>query len=201
MQGDWRTASLSILTPFMQDPGLTSATTSASAANPGSDLCLSCGLCCNGVLYSHLRLSPDEPSITSPPNLLPFLDDDGRGWSQPCPCYQGRECHIYDLRPRICRAYQCHVLQDYANGSLTLEEAMERIAEAQALVRSIEENLDAGQTAEPLWRRAADLIAEAHSASSPENGVEPALLMDLAALRVLLQKNFDSSAFQLAATE
>jgi Fe-S-cluster containining protein len=92
-----------------------------------SDLCLSCGLCCQGALHDQVPLDEDElaraarlrlPLVESPLRLAFHL---------PCPRLVDRRCTVYDERPRTCASYACGVLLAYGAGEIDEATALMRI--------------------------------------------------------------------------
>jgi Fe-S-cluster containining protein len=92
------------------------------------NLCLSCGLCCNGLLFKDLPLTEEE--------LIPFVElkpktekrGSGLFLSLPCIAWESdKGCTKYNDRPKVCRDFKCKVLVKYENKELTYEQAMEKI--------------------------------------------------------------------------
>lgn len=93
-------------------------------------LCESCGLCCDGTLFAHVEVTPEELADLS--GRVTLSDD----WSlllQPCSALEGCRCSVYPSRPRICRAYRCSVLSGLEAGRLTEAEARAALDEVFAL--------------------------------------------------------------------
>ena len=98
-----------------------------------SSLCLSCGLCCQGVLHDLVPLDDDEleragrlrlPVVESPLRLAFRL---------PCPRLDERRCTVYAERPRTCASYACDLLRAYGAGEVDEAEAHRRIQRVRAL--------------------------------------------------------------------
>ena len=87
----------------------------------GSDLCLQCGLCCNGVLHSRAILVPADLPLADELGLDVFNDAKGCAFRLPCPRFQDGKCSVYDRqRPHICGAYQCALLKKYLSDQIDL---------------------------------------------------------------------------------
>lgn len=163
-----------------------------NVAAPASGLCMGCGLCCNGVLYSHALLEPREvePAIRAGLNVL--QDEGARRFTQPCACNDGGPCTIYAERPAACASYQCALLKRYLAGEASLEQCAAKVTRVKELVASIAARLpDAGRT-EAFWPRLTRHLeagAAADEASWRRRNGE--LLMDVAALSLLCQRDFD----------
>ena len=119
------------------------------STRPPEDLCLSCGLCCDGSLFWAVPLGEGEAAPAP-------LDADGY-LRQPCPCFDGA-CTIYKDRPAGCRDFTCHVLDAVAAGRRDREWALARIAEMRATLAALDAALPGGDLS--LYRRAAEFLAE-----------------------------------------
>lgn len=95
-------------------------------------LCASCGLCCDGSLFADAELAGRAESIRLEVLGLAIEDDesDRALLLQPCGALRGTRCGIYASRPKCCRTFECRLLQDVRIGSVSLEHAKERVAEA-----------------------------------------------------------------------
>ncbi len=124
------------------------------AIRPLEDLCLSCGLCCDGSLFWAVPL--EEGQTASVPS-------DTEGYlRQPCPCFSGA-CTIYKDRPAGCRDFTCHVLDAVAAEQQDRDWALARIAEMRATLEALDAALPGGDPS--LYRRAAEFLAEQDAAS------------------------------------
>ena len=112
------------------------------------DLCLSCGLCCDGSLFWAVPVERDE-EVPAP------LDADGR-LRQPCACFDGA-CTIYADRPAACRTFDCRVLQTVRAGRWDHAWAREQIAAMRRLLAALDAALPGREPS--LYRRAAEFLA------------------------------------------
>ena len=117
--------------------------TEYSRSSEATELCLACGLCCTGHLFSWVRLKANE--LTPLEKLgLPVIRNDPhqRGFTQPCPMWNG-SCKIYDSHnyPRGCDSYKCKLLREMLDESVALEDALEVVAETQEMIRKVEKQL------------------------------------------------------------
>ena len=94
-------------------------TKNSSAAVIG-ELCPTCGLCCNGVIFADvgLRRNPEARRlralglpVRTPASALrpPHL-------TQPCAAFEGDRCRVYADRPRYCREFECVLLKSVTAG-------------------------------------------------------------------------------------
>jgi uncharacterized protein len=101
------------------------------APTNASDLCCSCGLCCDGTLFSKVRLAPTDvvaPLESAGLQILP-----GPDFAQPCVALGGDcRCRVYNDRPSQCRQFECRLLQAVARRDRSLAEAAALIAATRA---------------------------------------------------------------------
>jgi hypothetical protein len=94
-------------------------TTKSNEAATG-ELCLTCGLCCNGVIFANVGLRPGDDAarlrllglpVSTPPSRLrpPHLN-------QPCAAFDGCRCRVYGDRPQYCREFECVLLKSVNAG-------------------------------------------------------------------------------------
>src|SRR6266481_7889876 len=98
-------------------------------AATGENLCLSCGLCCNGVIFADVKLRRGDDPAHFQALGLPITCSGGRkpsaaGFPQPCVALDGCRCCIYDQRPRYCRKFECLLLKSVNAGYTERAEAL-----------------------------------------------------------------------------
>jgi Fe-S-cluster containining protein len=107
-------------------------------------LCLSCGLCCNGVIFSDVRLkASDDPTRLRALGLPLSGQTLGskkavRKFDQPCAALEGPRCRIYADRPNHCRHFECLLLKSAKAGRMQPLAALKIIREAQARAAKVE---------------------------------------------------------------
>ena len=97
--------------------------------NLGEQLCLACGMCCDGTLFDNVQLGAGDEAQKLKALGLPVAVTRGRTavtfFRQPCVALcADRKCRVYADRPGQCLAFECGVFKDALAG---------RIAEAAAL--------------------------------------------------------------------
>ncbi|MCB9139776.1 MAG: YkgJ family cysteine cluster protein [Caldilineaceae bacterium] len=99
---------------------MNSAMKRSDIAKDAATLCISCGLCCDGTLFSHTPLDTDNQR-----DHVQEGTDNGDKISQPC-AYHGAEtgCQIYTSRPNVCRQFKCRLLRKVLESETTLDDAM-----------------------------------------------------------------------------
>src|SRR5262249_25253563 len=102
--------------------------------------------------------------------------------SQPCAALRGMRCGIYAHRPKCCRVFECHLLQNAQHGTVTVERAIEQIVGARAQIERVRAllgrlgNRDEGL---PIKERCAETLAA-------EGGTTPAAIKDRADLETAM---------------
>jgi len=104
-------------------------------------LCLACGLCCNGVLFKDVELQPGDDaqrlrSLGLPVRNarmakgLPNSKRETRNAKFPQPCAalcDGNRCRIYAERPARCREFECALFKSVAVGGTELVAALKTV--------------------------------------------------------------------------
>jgi uncharacterized protein len=112
----------------------------ATNESPANTLCKSCGLCCTGHLFSRAKLRSAELDSAEALGLNVFRSDPSqRGFSQPCPLWQGK-CTIYTSPqyPSFCGTYKCKLLKEVLNESTSLPDALTVIEQAKGMIHELE---------------------------------------------------------------
>ncbi len=127
-------------------------------------LCLQCGMCCNGVIFSNLRLTPEDDAARLS-RLLPLKRMRARGraegdarfqFLQPCAALVEGRCTIYGDRPGYCREFECLLLQRVTSGTMGTDDALKKLKRMLRLVRQagrLLELLRDGNRKQPLAAR------------------------------------------------
>jgi uncharacterized protein len=124
----------------------------------GEKLCLTCGLCCNGVIFADVQLQrgddatrlealglslknlPKQKSArkaTADSNTA-FLKTK---FSQPCVAFDGCRCRIYADRPKYCRAFDCALLKSVNAGEVATADALQAIERARRRAEKVRQLL------------------------------------------------------------
>lgn len=114
---------------------------------PGSDLCVSCGICCDGALFDQGPVYPEEEARVLGYGFTIVERDDGkRYFLPPCGNLCGSACQIYDVRPTTCRTYRCTSLQALEAGEIDRAEADRRVAAGKAAIANVRRYLLPGES-------------------------------------------------------
>jgi len=153
-------------------------------------LCTRCGLCCDGSLLADVELAGRAEATRLEVMGLEIEDDaEGPLLLLPCRALQGRRCSIYPHRPECCRTFECRLLQDVRRGTVSVERAGERIAEALERIGRVKELIqrDGGL---PLKEACAEALAGDADADPEVNRKRAELEAAMSAVEELVQKTF-----------
>ena len=102
------------------------------------NLCLICGMCCNGTLFGHATLENyDEAESLVFKGQRILWEEDGWYFRFPCRALDGCACTVYATRPTICRTYHCELLKKYEAGGVSWAEASAIVQEAKPLAEDL----------------------------------------------------------------
>ncbi len=116
--------------------------------DPRSTLCLACGLCCDGNLFTQVPLRAEEVAPIVHRGLQVLERAQGAALRQRCGALDGRRCEIYDERPAACRGYRCMLLTALAEDEVSLADALAVVEQAHALLAAAP-----GEATEPVRQR------------------------------------------------
>jgi hypothetical protein len=165
----------------------------------GSDLCLSCGLCCKGLLHNRAILLPAEFGLAQEIGLtiLPQAAGDTSTLTPtfrlPCPCFQNGRCSTYTKRPEACGRYRCDLLRDFEAQKIDLETALEPVEQAKTLIAEIATLIGDTNEAETIWSRAAQ-FAKGHGLQLYSNEFTrafPQIQLKVSTLYMLCDRHFE----------
>lgn len=124
-----------------------------------STLCLACGMCCDGNLFTQVPLAADEPVRLRARGLVVIAREDGSpALRQRCAALVDRCCTVYEERPGGCRRYVCMLHAALAADEVSLPEALVIVAQAQTLLAAADRVLPAGPAA--VMQRARQALGE-----------------------------------------
>lgn len=104
---------------------------------PGEQLCLSCGLCCDGTLFDLVKLEGGDDAVKLKALGLPVTTSRGKTpvarFPQPCSALcEDRTCRLYAARPWQCRTFECGVFKDAKAGRVSFAAALRRVKRTRA---------------------------------------------------------------------
>ena len=149
------------------------------AERAARELCGSCGLCCDGTLFSSVDVSEDEA-----PGIARASEGGRLKVLQPCPAHEGG-CRVYADRPRSCREFRCAPLEAMESGAMTPAQAKGLLDRAKALSKTVRARIPGTG---PLWRDVEPRITSAAWRAGHAD-----LVLDIALLRELGRKIRDEA--------
>jgi hypothetical protein len=103
-----------------------------------SELCFRCGICCDGTLFSYIKLDSEDHALAQRARLPLVKDGERVLLKQPCSVLsEDGRCSIYSDRPSACARYTCIVRKRYVEGALSFEESLAKIERTRDLAASI----------------------------------------------------------------
>ncbi len=105
---------------------------------PTEQLCLACGLCCDGTLFDGVQLERGDSARKLNALGLPVTTYRGRipisRFSQPCAALcEDRSCRLYANRPGQCRSFECKLFKQTRAGEVELGAALRLVAKTRRL--------------------------------------------------------------------
>ena len=102
------------------------------------NLCVRCGLCCTGYVFSEVDVEPEAVGRLEAGGLKIAKDEKGFCFSLPCAAYKGRCCSVYSDRPNICRNFKCKLLGRYNERKISLNDAIVIIENIYKIIAELE---------------------------------------------------------------
>ncbi|WP_223640688.1 YkgJ family cysteine cluster protein [Corallococcus sp. EGB] len=111
-----------------------------------SRLCLHCGMCCDGTLFTQVPLRPAEADALRQRGLSLEVKEGGAVvLPQRCAALEGLCCTVYAERPEACRRYRCQLFNALEEGEVSLEEAKGVVDAAHAKVDAVVGNVGSAE--------------------------------------------------------
>jgi hypothetical protein len=103
---------------------------------------MTCGLCCDGTLFGHVHLKPeDEVAPLAACGIKILLNSNSSAFKQPCAAFKSYTCSIYADRPHNCRDFQCVLLKRFKANAISQTEALKLIRDAVTLRDNVKQNM------------------------------------------------------------
>ncbi len=163
------------------------------------NICLSCGLCCDGVLIGFVQLDKEELSVMRTLKDIEAFENSGL-FFQPCSNLDADGCNIYSQRPRQCDLFKCEILKSIENKELDFDSALEIIN----LVKQKKLNIEKQFASLPFRLQSQSFyfkIVEIHNFMQKNNGestlqqTHGSLLSEIDELNTLVSKSFGISFY------
>ncbi|RNI27918.1 hypothetical protein EFA69_17680 [Rufibacter immobilis] len=108
-----------------------------------TNLCLACGLCCDGTVIGFVQLGREE--LPAYRDMMDVENSNGEGFFlQPCKKFCDG-CTIYTNRPKQCAKYECALLKALDEKELAFDAAVEITKEVKLKKIALQERLDSLQ--------------------------------------------------------
>lgn len=94
-----------------------------------SDLCVACGMCCDGTMFGNVVAHEHEMEqmISLGAGTKYNEEENKHFFLQPCPAHVNGSCSIYETRPKTCSSYKCHLLKRVLRNENTPEQALVKV--------------------------------------------------------------------------
>ena len=102
-------------------------------------LCMSCGMCCDGTMFDHANVVPDEKQQVMSAGLIVNEKLGKLSFEQPCRFYCHNLCSIYEQRPAVCISYRCKLLKKMNKDEVSLDAALDKVKMLRALQKRLAE--------------------------------------------------------------
>ncbi len=139
-------------------PFLVSHLPMSSKHSVAEKICLTCGLCCNGVIFADVQLQRGDDAAKLETLGLPLTNLQKRKiaqtagstlknaahktkFPQPCLAFDGCHCRIYADRPKQCRAFECALLKSVNGGEVKPADALQTIEKARRRAEKVRQLL------------------------------------------------------------
>lgn len=160
----------------------------------GAELCLSCGLCCKGVIFNRAALKPDEIGLAKDCGLDYFPAGEGKfAFRLPCHLYQNSKCSIYLNRPDACKRYRCDLLKRLISGDIDFEESKLIVFQVKSLMDSINKQMINVEPSGDFRQRVVKFL-DLQSRNSMIYKDSNALLKNIESFYVILQGHIERRA-------
>jgi Fe-S-cluster containining protein len=164
-----------------------------SARSVTEQLCLKCGLCCDGTIFAGVELQPGDDAKLLRALGLPIPSS--RKFGQPCNALAGCRCQIYEARPKHCRQFECLLFNNVISRQTKPAAALRVIQRAKIRADKIRALLcELGDTNEHLalrarYRRVVSVINKTPPVSVDADAFGK-LTLAVQALNLLLNESF-----------
>jgi Fe-S-cluster containining protein len=165
--------------------------------NQAGQLCVACGLCCDGTLFDLVKLEAGDDASKLKALGLPVKVSRGAvpitRFPQPCAALcKDRTCRIYADRPWQCRVFECGVFKDAKAGRITwdaalrlVKQARRRADKARRLLRELGDTEEHRGLGERFHRMSEQLESAPPDAAANEKFADLSLIMHHLKLQAL----------------
>ena len=153
-------------------------------------------MCCNGVLFGDVELQrgDDAKNLAALGMDLQKKKSGKICFTQPCSCFDGKLCSIYENRPKRCRSFECRLLERTQTEKVTVSSALKAIAEARRCADDVQKLVrELGQNDErmPLNRRYSEVMSQPIELADEEKSERRGeLMLAVHKLTKILERDF-----------
>lgn len=159
----------------------------------GSELCMSCGFCCQGILHLNAIIEKDEIDKLEKLGLEHLTQSSGDDcFPLPCRFFINNKCSIYSYRLSPCISYRCKLLERLLNGAMSFADCKEIIRDVKNLIDSIKNQLPANSCLENIRQKIEKSLSLSQQDFLSTERLNLALIMDLVKIDILSKKYFFS---------
>lgn len=158
------------------------------------NICLACGICCDGTLIGFVEVEAAEFSRLK--GVLEIEESDEIGFFlHPCEKFC-EKCTIYDQRPKQCGLFECKILKSYEQNEIDFKSATEIIQEVIQKKKLIEKQiLDLELTLKSGSFCFKMMELKYRYAKVKKTNVQENLMLNIEDLNKVVQKHFGVSYF------
>jgi len=91
-----------------------------NSGTQSSELCVYCGMCCSGIIFSHVSISDNAYKRLDNPDTI--VVDGTHKMQFPCQYLDNCSCTIYGDRPKKCGSFICKLLDNLIDGDMNIEQ-------------------------------------------------------------------------------
>lgn len=104
------------------------------------EICVTCGFCCDGTLFSTATLEKGEKGKLPEKMVAAYgKNGDYEFFTLPC-AYFDQKCTIYNQKKaHVCSSFRCKLLKDFDKNERTQQEALDIVANAMQLKEEVQE--------------------------------------------------------------
>jgi Fe-S-cluster containining protein len=153
-------------------------------------------LCCDSTLFAdvELRASDNAAKLSRLGLTLLKKSKTTAAFAQPCACFDGKLCRIYENRPKRCALFECGLLKKVEAGDMTAKVALKKIAAAKQRaneVRTLLKSVGQRDEKKALAHRYAEAMSAPMDLSKPAKvELRGELMLAVNDLMVMLQRDF-----------
>lgn len=160
----------------------------------GSDLCIGCGMCCDGTYHLRGRLRPDREAQPLSFYKNENFEEEGQSFFRmPCAHFNGTCCSIYESRYVACRGYRCKLLARFEDGKVSFDEAKEVVAKAKSLIAQVAAADPQARLSGERNRIRTELARDLAQPGEAERAGKSARLLNIVALDEFIDRWFENN--------